>query len=49
MSHLCKMGGGFNQSQTTPSHPQGNVVAELNNHMLGDSLRSLLLGRSQEE
>jgi len=33
----------------TPYHPQGNVVVERNNCMLGNSLRNLLLGRSQDE
>jgi len=48
MSDLCKMWG-INQSRTTPYHSQGNGVVERNNRMLGDSLRSLLIGRSQQE
>jgi len=32
-----------------PYHPQENGVVERNNRMLGDALRSLLLGRGQEE
>jgi len=48
MSELCRLWG-VNQSRTTPYHPQGNGVVERNNRMLGDALRSLLLGRSQEE
>ena len=48
MSNVCKILG-VNQSRTTPYHPQGNGVVERNNRMLGDSLRSLLIGRSQEE
>jgi len=48
MSDLCKFWG-VNQSRTTPYHPQRNGVVERNNRMLGDSLRSLLIGRSQEE
>jgi len=40
---------GVNQSWTSPYHPQGNRVIERNNQMLGNPLRSLLLGRSQEE
>jgi len=46
MSDLCKMTG-VNQSQTTLYHPQGNGVVELNNRMLGDFLKSLLIGKSQ--
>jgi len=48
MKDLCQVWG-VNQSRTTPYHPQGNGVVERNNRMLGDALRSLLLGRSQEE
>jgi len=48
MSDLCRLWG-INQSGMTPYHPQGNGVVERNNRMLGDSLRSLLIGRSQEE
>jgi len=48
MGHLCRIWG-VNQSWTTPYHPQENGVIERNNRMLGDALRSLLLGRSQEE
>jgi len=48
LSDLCRLWG-VNQSRTTPYHPQGNRVVECNNQMLGDALRSLLLGRSQEE
>jgi len=47
MSDLCRLWG-VNQSRTTPYHPQGKGVVECNNRMLGDVLRSLLLGRSQE-
>jgi len=48
MSDLCKTWG-VNQSRTTPYHLQGNGVVEWNSRMLGDSLRSLLIGNSQEE
>jgi len=48
MGDLCRIWG-VNQSWTTPYHPQGNGVVERNNRMLGDALRSLLLGRGQEE
>jgi len=48
MRDLCRVWG-VNQSRTTPYHPQGNGVVERNNRMLGDALRSLLLGKSQEE
>jgi len=48
MSDLCKVWG-VNQSRSTPYHPQGNGVVEQSNRMLGDSLRSLFIGRSQKE
>jgi len=48
MSDRCCLWG-VNQSRTTSYHPQGNGVVKSNNRMLGDSLRSLLLGRGQEE
>jgi len=48
MSNLCRLWG-VHQSRTTPYHPQGNGVVKRNNRMLGDALRSLLLGRSQKE
>jgi len=48
MRNLCWVWG-VNQSRTTPYHPQGNGVVERNNRMLGDALRCLLLGKSQEK
>jgi len=48
MGDLCRIWG-VNQSWTTPYHQQGNGVVERNNRMLGDALRSMLLGRGQEE
>jgi len=48
MSDLRRLWG-VNQSRTTLYHPQGNGGVERNNRMLGNALRSLLLGRSQEE
>jgi len=48
MSDLCRLWG-VNQSRTTPYHPHENGVVERNNRMLGDALRSLLRGRSQEK
>jgi len=48
MSNICQMWG-VNQSRTTPYHLQEGGVVERNNQMLGDSLRSLLIGNSHEE
>jgi len=48
MSDLCRLRG-VNQNRTTPYHLQGNGVVKRNNRMLSDALRSLLLGRGQEE
>jgi len=48
MSDLCRLWG-VSQSRSTLYHPQGNGVVERNNRMLGDVLRSFLLGRGQEE
>jgi len=49
MGDLCRIGGGVNQSQTTPYHLLGNGFVERNNRMLGDALRSLLFSRGQKE
>jgi len=48
MSDLCKIWG-VKKSQKTPYYLQGNRVVERNHRMLGDSLRSLLIGKSQEK
>jgi len=48
LDDLCHLWG-INKSRTTPYHSQGNGVVESNNRVLGDSLRSLLLGGGQEE
>jgi len=43
MEDLCRIWG-VNQSWTILYHLQGNGDVEQNNRMLGDALRSLLLG-----
>jgi len=48
MSDLYRLCG-VKQSSTTTYHPRGYGVVERNNRMLGDALRSLLLGRGKEE
>ena len=48
MQELCRLWG-VAKTHTTPYHPQANGIVERNNRVLGDSLRTLLLRREQEE
>ena len=48
LKELCQMWN-VHKSHTTPYHPQANGIVERNNRGLGDSLRTLLLNRGQEE
>ena len=48
MKDLCKLWK-VDKSKTTPYHPQGNGVVERGNKDLGNSLRSLLLERDDED
>jgi transposase InsO family protein len=48
MAELCDLWG-IQKTRTTAYHPQGNGVVERGNRALGDSLRALLLSRSQED
>jgi transposase InsO family protein len=48
LSELCVLWN-VNKTHTTPYHPQANGVCERNNRGLGDSLRTLLLTRGQDE
>ena len=48
MTELCQLWG-VDKTRTTPYHPQANGIVERNNRGLGDSLRSMLLGRGQDE
>ena len=48
MAELCQLWK-VTKTRTTPYHPQANGVVERNNRLLGDSLRTLLLDKGQEE
>ena len=48
MSELCQLWN-VAKTHTTPYHPQANGMVERNNRGLGDSLRTLLLNRGQDE
>ena len=45
---LCALWG-IQKSRTTAYHPQGNGMVERGNRELGDSLRSLLLARAEDD
>ena len=48
MEELCALWR-IDKTHTTPYHPQSNGMVERSNRNLGDSLRTLLLRRGQEE
>ena len=48
MEELCTLWR-IDKTHTTPYHPQSNGIVERSNRHLGDSLRTLLLRRGQEE
>ena len=48
MAELCTLWG-VRKSHTTPYHPQANGVVERGNRDLGDMLRSLLIGKDEED
>ena len=48
MEELCQLWR-VERTRTTPYHPQANGIVERNNRLLGDSLRTLLIDKGQEE
>ena len=48
MAELCALWG-VRKSHTTPYHPQSNGVVERGNRDLGDMLRSMLIGKDEED
>ena len=48
MAELCQLWK-VEKTRTTPYHPQANGVVERNNRELGDSLRTMLLDKGQDE
>ena len=48
MAELCQLWK-VEKTRTTPYHPQANGVVERNNRLLGDSLRTMLLDKGQDE
>ena len=48
MAELCQLWR-VEKTRTAPYHPQANGMVERNNRLLGDSLRTMLLDKGQEE
>ena len=48
MAELCQLWK-VEKTRTTPYHPQANGIVERNNRLLGDSLRTMLIDRGQDE